>query len=372
MTDSYYFFLSFAHSPPLPRRTPTDLDVWVHRLFEDLSTAVTRHASTAEASGFADHLVPPDADRKAARRRALGGAETFVPLCSPPYFARARTGTEWEWFRRRMASSAVAQSHIIPVLWTPMPSESDADWLREALSLPGLPASYPDNGLQVLARLTVYRDDYLTVVDQLARRIVHLAEQDPLPSAEADDLDQIASPFKPVLPIFAVTVAAPRGLEWHPFPEDPKPTAAQYAQDVAEQLDFAVDARSMMDADDPAGRPGVLLIDPLLVEDATGAEELRGFARALEPWVVPVTLGPTEADPRIATLGGKVGDILRQAGARQARHLGSLGEFIRSMPFLVAEAEAAYLKHGPLPRPVHEPATRPKLRPLHPREDPHG
>ena len=110
-----YFFLSYAHSPPLASgwtgtgSASSDPDRWVRQFFLDLSESVREHASPRSglAPGFFDHGISPGLDWKTSITEALGTAEVFVPLYSPRYFAWSWPGREWACFSDRMISSGI-------------------------------------------------------------------------------------------------------------------------------------------------------------------------------------------------------------------------------------------------------------------------
>src|SRR5580658_4428172 len=106
MADSSYFFLSYAHSPPLAGNQPADTDQWVRNFFDDLTAAVQRHSQApANSPGFLDQDLPLYRGWKASLTRALSTAETFVPLLSPGYYTRSWPGREWACFEARLRNA---------------------------------------------------------------------------------------------------------------------------------------------------------------------------------------------------------------------------------------------------------------------------
>jgi len=105
-----YFYLSYAHSPPLAgsRLDASTPDEWVREFFQDLSQAVNRRASPERglAAGFIDLHVPSGQEWKETLVRALGEAEVFVPLYSPGYLSRSWPGREWACFAQRIEADA--------------------------------------------------------------------------------------------------------------------------------------------------------------------------------------------------------------------------------------------------------------------------
>ena len=375
---SSYFFLSYAHSPPLAGSLQTDSDQWVRQFFEDLTAAVRRLAlAPARASGFFDQDLPLFSGWKASLTHALSTAEVFVPLLSPGYYTRSWPGREWACFDQRLADAGLTRSErqrrFAPVLWIPVPGDQDR-WpgLREALALGGGETAYAENGLRALLRLAPYRASYQSVVERLAGQIAFLAEAAPLAPSSAPPFDDIPSAFKPTPDAarFAVTVAAPkitdlpsdrnkagygeRAVAWRPYPDDQELPMAEYAAQVAEQLDFAVVVGGIEDpyiaVDD---QPGIVLIDPWLAATEHGSDAFADYVRRLPSWVLPLLVLDPHADQRANELADRIRDILGQSAARTdpasyaVPGVTSLKDFVTLSPILVTEAGRQFLRRSP-------------------------
>ncbi len=386
-----YFFLSYAHSPPLEGDQRADPDRYVRQFFGDLTDAVSCQASPRSGliPGFFDQQIPVGSDWKKSLSQAIGAAEVFVPLYSPGYFARSWPGREWACFYRRLELAGLEDPvrRFAPVLWTPLwEEEEDLPGFRAALEVGASEPEYEKSGLRTLLRLTPYRDSYYAVVNQLAERIVTLAEESPLDPSVVPDIDEMKSAFRPEvrLAVFTVAVAAPtrrtvpagrdpgcygeHGTQWRPF-QLQEAALAEYAKRVAERLDFGVDLIAIEEAGEiDAGRPGIILIDPWFIAGSNGMRILRSTARQMPRWVLPLLVFATPAGPRTSELAQQVRDILSAAGAlrtessrRAARGVSSLEDFVSIVPVLVAEAERQYLRHGSGPAPSVRPGARPRL-----------
>jgi FxsC-like protein len=386
-----YFFLSYAHSPPLAgslakKGTPDPPDTWVSTFFDDLTEAVKSRAAqpVPDTPGFIDRAIPSGADWKAAISRALGAAEVFVPLYSPEYRSRSWSGREWECFRQRLTSAGIAEplDRFVPVLWIPLPAGQQMPRLREAIELAPEAAAgpYRENGLRALLRLTPYRALYESIVERLAARIVRLAERRPIRPSWVPDIDTVVSPFtKAHVTVFAVVVAAPTfdqapdgsdreayggtASAWRPFAKDQELPLAEYATLAAERLDFAVQVTDLEQAGNLLTHsPGVVLIDPWYIATDQRRKVFAKFARELPTWALPLIV----PDPAAVSLADDVRQLLdnrRISRSEPARHglrgVKSLREFVALMPFLVAQAEREYLRHGPIQRSTAPP--RPRL-----------
>jgi hypothetical protein len=359
-----YFYLSYAHSPPLAgsRLDASTPDEWVREFFQDLSQAVNRRASPERglAAGFIDLHVPSGQEWKETLVRALGEAEVFVPLYSPGYLSRSWPGREWACFAQRIEADGIADPlrRFTPVLWVPLPAGAEPRGMRAALDLvpvgapDGASIAYRDNGLLAMRRLQPYRKWYYEITDELADRIVRLAEDDYIGPSPAPDIETTESAFAAgaAVPVLAVVVVAPKGSE-----------LAEYGQMAGEQLDFAVRVTSMeaVETEMLARNPVLVLIDPSYLSDAKIRATFDAFAAELPPWSVPA-LGPGPAAEVSPSLGKMMGTKSRTA-RRALAGVGSLTEFAGLLPFLVAEAGREYLRLGPVDRPTPRPEARLRL-----------
>jgi FxsC-like protein len=391
-----YFFLSYAHSPPLAGTLQADPDQWVRTFYRDLTESVDHLASKPRlAPGFLDQDIPPGASWKASLTRALSAAEVFVPLLSPGYFARSWPGREWACFSRRLSLAQVAEPdrRFMPVLWIPLQEQQDLSGRRDdaltlgAATLGAASSGYAENGLRTMLRLAPYRSSYHQIVQRLAADIVHLAENEPLPPSQAPDISEVQSAFPRDANgvVFAVTVAAPsrtdlpagcdrvgygdRDVDWLAYPDDQTLPLAEYAAQVAEQLDFAVIVAGVEKTGDLSSTmPGVILIDPWFAASDRGLSALRSLASKLPHWVLPLLVLDPLAGPRATELAALVRAVLGDAAATHTETarlamtgVTTLKEFISVMPILVAEAERQYLRRGPVHRSIARPGSRLRL-----------
>jgi len=377
-----YFYLSYAHSPPLAGVPSASPDQWVRAFFDDLTDAVRGQWSGRRglAPGFFDQEIPLGSNWRTSLTHALSTAEVFVPLYSPGYFARSWPGREWASFEHRMTEAGVRNplERFAPVLWIPLPPGQDEPGLDQALALGAGQDGYAENGLQALLRLKPYRASYARIVNRLAGHIVKVAETSPLAPSAAPGIDSVRSPFTVAASagVFAVTVAAPSGTAWRPFPDVQELPLAEYAATLAEQFDLRA---SVSDLDGASrqlgGDPGVILIDPEFAAEESGRRALQQAAEVLPPWTLPVLVRSHEADPREAELAERVQAILgltevAAPAARPARSgvpeaaagIASLERFVALMPSLVAEAERQYLRLGPIHRATPPSGSRLRLR----------
>jgi len=376
-TTGPYFFLSYAHSDPLVGYSRAKPDELVTRFFDDLTTAVRRHAARLSgiAPGFYDRNIPVGSNWNESIRQALGGAQSFVPLYSAAYMDRSWPGQEWECFRRRMITAGLAEplQRFVPVLWTPLPPQAqDQPGLQAALDLGRGVDEYTENGLRLLLKVDSYRASYDHVIDMAAQKIVELAEASPLEPSAALDVDEVASPFVPGPhgAVFVIETAVPtastvaaerdshgygeRSSDWRPFP-DQELSLADYAKQVAKQLGFRPEVAEIGAVKKTTGsgtrRPGIILIDPWLVANDSGRLALEAVVENLPDWVMPVIVLGQPDDATTQKLADQVQEILNAAGAlrtessrRTATGVTSLRGFVASVRILVAAAERQFLR----------------------------
>jgi FxsC-like protein len=140
--------------------------------------------------------------------------------------------------------------------------------------------------------------------------------------------------------------------KWRPYPNDQELSLADYAQLLAEQMDFAVLVASLTKPGDRlTSRPGVLIIDPWFISDDRGLANLRSFVRDLPPWVLPLPVLGSSRDATLGVLAEQVRSILTDARSNGSEAAGlaiqgisSLTDFTVLMPALIAEAERQYLR----------------------------
>jgi FxsC-like protein len=355
-------------------------DQWIRQFFHELTESVRQQASPQSRLdyGFFDQRIPLGSDWKASLTRALSVAEVFVPLYSPGYFARSWPGREWACYQQRVLNARAGDPlrRFAPVLWSPLPWDLDSPGLRQTMAVVGSEPEYADNGLRALGRLRPYRPAYKRVVERLAAHIVDLAENDRLGPSTVPDIDEVASAFKAEAAgaVFAVTVAAPEvpdlpagrdragygssGVDWRPYPGDQELSLAEYAQQIAEQMDFAVLVTSIdKKGDRLTSKPGVILIDPWFIAGERGHSALTSFVDELPVWVLPLLVLGSGQDVLAEDLAHQVRGILRDTAAprgdaarRAVEGVTSLAGFVALMPILAAEAERQYLRHGPVLR----------------------
>jgi hypothetical protein len=359
-----YFYLSYAHSPPLAgsRLSASTPDGWVREFFEDLTRAVNQRASADRGlrPGFIDLQVRSGQEWKKTLEQALGEAEVFVPLYSPGYLARSWPGREWACFAQRLESAGLADPlrRFAPVLWVPLPVGAEPRGLRAAVDLvpigspEGANIAYRENGLLAMRRLQPYRKWYQLITEELAARIVRLAEDDYIGPSQAPDIETVESAFAAgaAVPVLALVLVAPKGSG-----------LADYGRMAGEQLDFAVQVTGMeaIGTEVLSRNPVLVLIDPSYLSDAETRARFDAFAAELPPWSVPV-LGPGP-DAGIGPSLNKIMATKSRVARRALNGVRSLSELAALLPLVVAEAGREYLRLGPVDRSAPQPDARPRL-----------
>lgn len=198
-----YFFFSYARA---------DDDGHLNRFYRDLREAVrSRTGLRADEIGFRDQAnLPVGVTWTSELGTALATARVFVALCSPSYFASDTCGREWQMFselaRQRQARGGTVPVNLLPIVWIPstnMPEIAS----RVQHSHEELGKLYMREGLQFLARLKRYRDEYHLFVTRLAERIVAVGgSSNPRMPPQVPALEDVANAFATDTP---PTVIAP-------------------------------------------------------------------------------------------------------------------------------------------------------------------
>jgi FxsC-like protein len=187
----YYFFLSYARGD--------DRDS-IEKFFQDLSIEVRSHAGLAPDTpvGFLDVHVDVGTPWSHALMQALGQCQTFIALISPRYLLSEPCGREWAVFadRLRGLERGVADlPALLPLLWLPPQQLPEVVAARQYRNH-HMPDAYDRTGLRQIIRLQRHHDDYLDLVNNLARQVVTVANTHQIPpSPEGLDFEQVSSVF---------------------------------------------------------------------------------------------------------------------------------------------------------------------------------
>ena len=202
MADDLLFFLSYARGDDEFRKMHL-----VRKFFNDLRDEVAALQGLDPSKvGYMDQRdLEPGDNWPEDLAAALGKCRTFIAIMSPRYFKRIYCGREWQSFEKR----SPGQKKIIPVQWL-SPSEGSfpefAKKLHTFFDIEDVAqehrqnvSDYKGKGLQhVMLRIeSTHGYAYNTVLEKLAKRIVHVAEDNPLePLAGAlPDLKSVAPKF---------------------------------------------------------------------------------------------------------------------------------------------------------------------------------
>ncbi|MFI5892090.1 hypothetical protein ACIA5D_18475 [Actinoplanes sp. NPDC051513] len=213
----YSYYLSYGHAPRLRPEDRPDIDHWAGILYTALNAEL---AALGAPGGYYDDLSAPLDDWRGTLQRALSGSDVFVALYSPGYFAKAWPLRELASFAGRFESPPAAARFVLPVLWVPWPRWERAEEREAALRLGAGVSAYASEGLQAMARLSMFRASYHAVVRRMAGRIVAASRLAPRPAPEAFVVDTFPDP------LFTVTA----------MPGDT--AVAELAVNVAERLGY--------------------------------------------------------------------------------------------------------------------------------------
>jgi FxsC-like protein len=387
-----YFFISYAHLPPVPPVPGTaedtgivtdpvawEADALVKNFFADLAEQVDQRApdGTGLEIGLYDQTAGTGPDLLTGLTKALRTAEVLVPLYSPRYVSGSWTMGERESFRQRLARApGNTRGHVQPVLWVP---------LAPGRRLPddGVPADigsdlpeYAENGLRFLCELPAYRHVYQEIVNRLAQRIVEVVRESPIgPSdvpaplaatAGADDparfVVAVTAPVRATAPPARVGQYGTARADWRPSGQDGDLSLARQAASVAERLDLPTKVVDLPGGEDDVRRlPTVLLMDPWILATTDGADVVQRVLRDPPSWLTAIVIVDS-LDPGYATRGIRLQDelsaMLYGANVRHAIvDLADPDRLIDAMPDLVMRTRRRFLSSTPVRYPE-----RPSLR----------
>ncbi|MGW2396422.1 TIR-like protein FxsC [Kitasatospora sp. NPDC001664] len=297
-----YFFLSYAHVPRARTHGAGDPNHWVSQLYEDLCEAVLALTSYRSGLpvGFMDQSMHQGELWAGRISQELATCRVFVPLYSPRYFSSLACGQEWHSFTQRPVFPARQTSErtsgIVPVLWVPMSDRQLPEVARQLqFNHRVFGREYEDEGLYALMKLGYFRKAYELAVFRLARRIVEVAENTVIPTAQPVDFTAQPSAFTtPRARAVRISVIA-RDHHGAPFPSTSDRTLAEHAARVARQLGFEPTVHEFEEelvatASGPPEAPTVVLVDRRTAQDGDRSEQVARLDRSRPPWTSVVTV----------------------------------------------------------------------------------
>jgi FxsC-like protein len=340
------FFLSYARTPRYDRDSAIDPDVWVHKLYDDLSFEVLQFTRSPIA-GFMDREVRLGMRWSEELSTALATCQVFVPLYSPRYFASDNCGKEWYAFSKRVLDQRARQPRtqmaIVPALWAPVGEDNLPDMAKGIqFNHHSLGDMYGRVGFSGIMKVHRFHDDYMLAVQGLARRIVEVANQARIDPAWHTGYDASESAFggsgvhemaEKRMQLAVVTLDAghlPDGrsehyygrtpLEWRPyFPTSSMPIV-DYASELALYLGCQPRVVTLEDHLNDVAKgvnaPSLFLIDAWAAMSQRGRDDLRrldeldqGWTSVLFPW--------NQADDQTVTAGGQLRENLESCLPRK-------------------------------------------------------
>jgi FxsC-like protein len=362
--QSVYFFVSYAHVPPVEGVPAEQPDPRVKDFFTRLSGRVSHYARSDSplGQGLCDQSFDFGPDWQTALSQALGSAEVLVPLYSSRYLApESWPLAERASFEERLQAAGDPAGHIQPVLWMPLaPGEklpSDGvDSLAADVPL------YGKLGLGALSELDMFQTVYDDVVDRLAERIVRVAEDSPIgPSASPTTPRGADRPADLVIAVLAPTTTSlpdgrsaasygARPSDWAPFAQARPLPIAQAAAAIAERLNLRAEIVDLPGGESMTqGRPVALLIDPWILARPDGERLLRRATETLPDWALPIVVSDSE-DPSSGQRGAALHDeaVAKLSGVLPSqRDIHDTESFMNLVPSVVAQARRRFLNRLP-------------------------
>ncbi|HZR55012.1 MAG TPA: TIR-like protein FxsC [Streptosporangiaceae bacterium] len=401
-----YFFLSYAHTPKHDPADPDDPDAWVGTLYADLCKHIMALSDLPVGAkpGFMDRELRSGNLWPATLSHALATCRVFVPLYSRRYFESEQCGREWYAFSGRVldaeAKGERRTAAIIPAIWVPMNTESMPEAARNIqFGHHELGDQYVAHGFYGIIKLSRFKEAYEMAVYELARRIVRVAEQEPVSPGTPADYRMLESAFSlagqrdPGARRLRITVVAPsadnlpsgRGsyhyghspLHWNPYRPDSVRSLAEHACDLVRNLDYRPDVGDLdehaeaLTGNGPPTAPGLVLVDPWAAAQPECAAALQRFDALEKPWI-QVVVPWNRVDRETADAGSGLRDGLdkslrnklaegRATSAMAVRGVPSLEDFNSVLPAVLRTAVRQYLKHAKAHPPAGPAVEKPRL-----------
>jgi FxsC-like protein len=273
---AYEFFLSYARS---------NNDAYLIKFFDELSEQVRllRGLPKDHAVAFIDQREEQHGDDWDAEIvEALQTSKVLIAMVSPGYFKGASAVREWALFDVRCRAAAPPGKTlplVKPVIWIPLKDDDMPPGLKERHYSAGDPDAVQNKrGMRyVLRQLQEHGDEYVDLVEALAREIIDAADAHPLPRLptvpKLQDVRvppelEISKPGLAAAPVvipsgpkhvrFVYVAASPQqfgnarvadpyvdvgGPDWKPFYPDSKARVHRFVQSIVanDDLDFTSD-----------------------------------------------------------------------------------------------------------------------------------
>ncbi|MCC5574325.1 TIR domain-containing protein [Microtetraspora sp. AC03309] len=391
-----YFFLSYAHVPPYDVTDGSDSNRWVEKLFRELCQHIMHLTEVPSgAAGYMDRELRTGDNWKEKISERLSTCRVFVPLYSPRYFESDQCGREWAAFlergRGRSDLGLPIPDAIVPAIWTPIrPTRMPAAAQTIQFNHADLGARYVEEGFYGIMKLNRYRTHYQAATMELAKRIVEVARNSPMPRGHIRDYTTVPSAFEDNTaerPI-TVTVLAPdedhlppgrrayhygrKPQEWDPFrTSNGARPLADHAMELARARGYLPEVGALdqhaeaLSADEPRS-PAVMLVDPWATTMDDCRDSLRGIDRPGRRWITVMVPWNREDAQTMANearlkvcLRETLGNKLTEPDA--VSDVPTLDSFRNTLPEVLNRASQHYLKRAPAYPPAGPSTDRPRL-----------
>jgi FxsC-like protein len=400
-----YFFLSYAHTPRHDSGDSGDPDVWVAKLFNDLSGHIMQLTDLPRGAnpGFMERRLRSGDHWPSELVQALATCRVFVPLYSRRYFTSQHCGQEWYYFTRRALNHAARVTGpvetIIPAVWVPV------DTLRLPAAARSIQVNYGSeayevNGFYGLIKLSRFKDAYDEAVYSLAQQIVQAAERSLVQEGMVTEYDSLESAFGEEGRGMSgdqrlrITIVAPQrdGLpdgrldaspygqtarDWNPYNSDSvRRPIADHAAALARGLGYRVEVGDLYQHEaelvtsGPPSGPQILIIDPWALMLPRCQQLLQQLDALDTPWVQAVIPWNRDGETVVAqdqlrvaldaTIAHKLAEV-RVTSWLAGHGVPTLDEFSVVLPRLILTAVKQYLRHAQAYPPAGPVIERPRL-----------
>lgn len=399
--DAPYFFLSYARTPRHDRNSSVDPNLWIHKLYDDLSAEVMQ-LIRSPIPGFMDREIWPGMQWSEELTTALSTCQVFVPLYSPRYFTSENCGKEWYAFSKRVLDQRARQPStpmaIVPALWVPVEADNLPEVAKEIqFNHHSLGDMYGRVGFSGIIKVNRFQDDYILAVQGLARRIVEVAKKakiDPGRAAEyatlesafgGSDVHEMAEKRMQLTVVTIDTAHLPEGrsnqyygrspLQWRPYFPAASMPILDYARELARYLGCEPRVMTLQehlqDAAKGVDAPGLFLIDAWAATSQGCCDDLRRLDELDQEWTSVLHPWNSEDDQTMTAnglreslercLARKVAGIPRR-WQRQAVDIETIEDFGDVMAHMITVMRRRFLKKSAPKAPDATKIERPRLR----------
>ncbi|MBM2621093.1 hypothetical protein JIG36_36895 [Actinoplanes sp. LDG1-06] len=319
-----YFSLIHARTP-FPNQ-------WVERFYRRLDEEVRSRAEPVPGLRPGSLFFATEGEARLALAGSPPGVRVLVPLYTREFLHDPPPDFSDHLYRRAEPGEL---PFVHPVLWDTYVPARTVGGLAQARSLGNSVQEYADCGMAALCRLNAYAVELRQLVQLLAERIVHAA-QNPDQAPEWTRGEPTQEPGAPEARFIVYLVRRPgAGAEWAPFGPEPG-VLGDWARRAAQRLILLPELVDYLTAPAiPAGgvprAAGVVLLDPIALDEPVARQKIKRLFERLPAWISVVLVIGRDSEEHEAEAVRALTDearMLAPDGVRLARNAPEFGRVI--------------------------------------------